>query len=105
MTAFAGAGLIQNCCYREISLQFRDLVCVFLCVCWSCLLDIVINIIYSISLLFICKLRGFRNVLLLLLLGRSFHEVKKSSCSSPVTAPTDTTQRDTFGMKVGQFLL
>jgi hypothetical protein len=52
-----------------------------------------------------CKLRGFRNVLLLLLLGRSFHEVKKSSCSSPVTAPTDTTQRDTFGMKVGQSLL
>ncbi|KAH8948559.1 hypothetical protein BDL97_11G100600 [Sphagnum fallax] len=46
-----------------------------------------------------CKLRGFRNVLLLLLLGRSFHEVKKSSCSSPLTAPTDTTQRDTFGMK------
>jgi hypothetical protein len=105
MTAFAGAGLIHNCCYREISLQFRDLVCVFLCVCWSCLLDLVINIIYSISLLFMCKLRGFGNVLMLLLLGRSFHEVKKSSCPSSVTAPTDTTHRDTSGMIEGQSLL
>jgi hypothetical protein len=56
-----------------------------------------------------CKLRGFRNVLLLLLLllllRRSFHEVKKSSCPSPVTAPTDTTQRDTSGMREGQSLL
>ncbi|CAK9861101.1 unnamed protein product [Sphagnum jensenii] len=46
-----------------------------------------------------CKLRGSGNVPMLLLLGRSFHEVKKSSCPSPVTAPTDTTQRDTSGMK------
>ncbi|CAK9197733.1 unnamed protein product [Sphagnum jensenii] len=45
-----------------------------------------------------CKLRGFGNVLMLLLLGRSFHEVKKSSCPSSVTAPTDTTHRDTSGM-------
>ncbi|CAK9197652.1 unnamed protein product [Sphagnum troendelagicum] len=29
-----------------------------------------------------CKLRGFGNVLMLLLLGRSFHEVKKFSCPS-----------------------
>lgn len=38
-----------------------------------------------------------------LLLGRSFHEVKKSSCASPVTAPTDTTQRDASGMREETF--
>jgi hypothetical protein len=52
-----------------------------------------------------CKLRGFRNVVAVLLLGRSFHEVKKSSCASPVTAPTDTTQRDASGMREGPSLL
>jgi hypothetical protein len=75
------------------------------CVHWSCFLDLVINIICSISLLIMCKLRGFRNVVLLLLPGRSFHEAKKYSCPSPVTAPTDTTQRDTSGMREGQSLL